>query len=203
MIDYNSVIERFYPEAGRLRDILVVHSRAVADMALEIYDAHPAIFTGGAGQREFVEAAAMLHDIGIVMCDAPGIECHGTQPYICHGTIGAQMLRSIADPSVYGMDGEQQEQLARVCERHTGTGLTRQQIERQQLPLPHRDFTPETIEEQLICYADKFFSKTHPDVRKTYDHAQRSLMKFGEECVGKFNAWHEQFGGNRGVSPLG
>lgn len=194
MIDYNSIIERFYPEADKLRDILIVHSRAVADMALHIYDAHPEMFSGGIGQREFVEAAAMLHDIGIIRCDAPGIECHGTQPYICHGTIGAQMLRSIDTPSRYGIDENTLEQLARVCERHTGTGLTCSQIEQQNLPLPHRDFIPETTEEQLICYADKFFSKTRPDQRKTYEHAQRSLQKFGEEGAMKFRQWHDIFG---------
>ena len=58
-------------------------------------------------------------------------------------------------------------QHARVCERHTGAGLTKREIIEQELPLPQQDFLPETTEEKLICYADKFFSKTHLDIEKT------------------------------------
>ena len=37
----------------------------------------------------------MLHDIGIFQTDAPGIHCFGSQPYICHGRLGAELLRKI------------------------------------------------------------------------------------------------------------
>lgn len=124
----------------------------------------------------------MLHDIGIIRCDAPGIECHGTQPYICHGRIGAEMMR--------------QEGLlrhARVCERHTGAGLSRQEIIQQNLPLPTEDFLPETMEEQVICYADKFFSKTRLDEEKSLEHVERSLARFGEEGLERFHLWNKIF----------
>ena len=52
---------------------------------------------------------------------------------------------------------------------------------------------PETLEEKLICYADKFFSKTRPDHEKTYEEAERSLLKFSEDGVGRFREWHELF----------
>ena len=85
------------------------------------------------------------------------------------------------------------ERHARVCERHTGTGLTREQIVRQQLPLPAEDFVPETLEEQLICYADKFYSKSHPDRELTIEQAAHSLEKFGQEGVDKFLEWSKKF----------
>ena len=131
---------------------------------------------------KFIEEAAMLHDIGIIRCNAPGIHCHGTEPYICHGRIGAEMLR-----------GEGLPRHARVCERHTGAGLTRDDIVSQQLPLPQQDFLPETMEEKLVCYADKFFSKSRPDEEKTLEQAVRSLSKFGDEGVSRFMEWHEMF----------
>lgn len=196
MVNYNAIIDKYYPEAGQLRDILVVHSRGVADLALSIFDAHPELFADGdrVGQREFVEAAAMLHDIGIINCNAAGIACYGTEPYICHGTIGARMIRELdATNPEFAMTPLLQEALARVCERHTGTGLTCAQIVKQGLPLPHIDLVPETITEQLVCYADKFFSKTRPDQRKTYEHAEKSLMKFGEEGLVKFRKWYAMF----------
>lgn len=124
----------------------------------------------------------MLHDIGIVLADAPGIECYGTEPYIRHGLLGAEILRA-----------EGLEAHARVAERHTGTGLTVEQITRQQLPLPARDFSPETLEEQVICYADKFYSKSHLEREKTPEQVLRSLEKFGDEGVERFRRWMEMF----------
>ena len=166
MIDYQAIIDHYYPEAEvpELREILLKHSRAVAEKAVSIVDAHPELHC----DREFVYAAAMLHDIGIIRCDAPGIHCYGTEPYIKHGVIGGEM---IVHSSVEG--------LARVCARHTGTGLP--------------GLEPETWEEKIICYADKFFSKTKLDREKTYEEARQSLLKFGEEGVKKFEEWHKRF----------
>ena len=67
-------------------------------------------------------------------------------------------------------------------------------LETEGLPLPHRDFLPETLEEQLICYADKFFSKSHPEREKTPEQARRSIAKFGEEGLRRFIHWEEMFG---------
>ena len=78
------------------------------------------------------------------------------------------------------------ESYARVCERHTGAGLTLNDIVSQNLPLPHHDLQPETIEEKLICYADKFFSKTRLDREKTIEQAEKSLSKFGGETLARF-----------------
>ena len=124
----------------------------------------------------------MLHDIGCVRTNAPSIHCFGTEPYIRHGILGAEILRSEGLP-----------RHARVAERHTGTGLTAIEIERQNLPLPCQDFTPESIEEQIVCYADKFYSKTRLDVEKTPEQALRSLEKFGSEGLGIFRTWMERF----------
>lgn len=181
-MNYQQIIDHYYPH-GKLRDILMVHSRMVAEKAIKVCQ-DPDL-------KPFIKAAAMLHDIGIIRCDASGIECYGIEPYICHGLIGAQMLRK--DAHLFGMSQEEIEPYARVCERHTGAGLTKQQIISQSLPLPHEDFIPETLAEQIICYADKFFSKTHPEVEKSYERALRSIEKFGEEGAERFKQWHERF----------
>jgi len=177
-MDYQAIINKYYPEENELRHILLVHSRAVADKALAIADRHSELSL----DRQFIEEAAMLHDIGIVRCNAPGIQCFGTEPYICHGRIGAEMLRAEGFP-----------RHARVCERHTGAGITRRQIIAQKLPLPQQDFLPETMEEKVICYADKFFSKSHLDEEKTIEQAIASLSKFGEEGVARFREWVKMF----------
>ena len=177
-MNYQSIIDKYYADDNQLRHILLTHSRAVADFALRVADRHPELHI----DRQFVEEAAMLHDIGIFRCDAPGICCHGTEPYICHGRIGALLLREEGYP-----------RHARVCERHTGAGLTLDDIVTQQLPLPRQSFLPETIEERLICYADKFFSKTRLDREKTFEQAIGSLMKFGAAGVDRFRQWHQIF----------
>lgn len=177
-MNYQAIIDHFYLEDNQLRQILLQHSRMVANRALRICDAHPKWPI----DRKFVEEAAMLHDIGICRCHAPGIYCYGDAPYICHGRLGADMLRALG-----------YERHARVCERHTGAGITREAIIRQHLPLPKQDFLPETLEEQIICYADKFYSKTHPEAEKTYEQAEKSLRKFGEDGLKRFHEWHQRF----------
>ena len=167
-----------YCKEEKLRHILLTHSRAVADKALEIARNHPEL----EADEQFIEEAALLHDIGCVKVNAPAIECFGTEPYIKHGILGAEILRS-----------EGLERHALVCERHTGTGLTLQQITEQGLPLPHRDMQPISKEEQIICFADKFYSKTRLETEKTVEQARRSLEKFGSEGLAKFDAWCVKF----------
>ena len=173
------LIDKYYHDQEALWHILVTHSKSVAEMAVEVARKHPEL---GADEA-FLYEAAMLHDIGIFLTDAPGIQCFGTEPYIKHGLLGGELLRREGLP-----------RHARVAERHTGTGLTRETIERQQLPLPLGDYSPETIEEQIICYADKFFSKSHLERVRTPEQVLRSLEKFGPEGIARMKTWLHQFG---------
>lgn len=179
MRDYQQIIDKYYPEDNELKRILMVHSRKVADKSLEVAKKHPELHL----DIEFLEEAAMLHDLGIFLTNAPGIQCFGTEPYICHGSIGAEILRKEGWPCH-----------ALVCERHTGAGLTLKQIEEQNLPVPHRELLPVSMVEQVICYADKFFSKTRPEIEKTPEQAINSLAKFGPEGVERFQEWLRRFG---------
>ncbi len=179
MNNWERIINKYYGEDGALRHILIVHSQSVAQKALQIVSLHPELNL----DRQFVEEAAMLHDIGIIKTDAPGIECHGKEPYIRHGLLGAEMLRAEGMP-----------RHARVCERHTGAGLSLEDIVSQNLPLPHQNFLPETLEEKLICYADKFYSKTHLDREKSVEKAEKSIAKFGDSGLARFWEWEKIFG---------
>jgi len=163
-MDYNAIIEKYYPEDDALRRLLLKHSRQVADRCLLIARRHPEL----GADAPFLEEAAMLHDIGIFRCHAPSICCFGSEPYIKHGPIGAHILREEGLP-----------RHARVAERHTGTGLP--------------GFEPETLEEQIVCYADKFYSKSRPDRVLTVEQAAQSLEKFGEEGVQRLLAWARRF----------
>ena len=177
-MDALSIIDKYYPEENELKHILVTHSRAVADKALAIARRHPELNL----DTQFIEEAALLHDIGIFLTDADGIHCYGQHPYICHGYLGADLLRAEGYP-----------RHALVCERHTGAGLSLEEIERQNLPIPHRDMRPVSMEEQVVCFADKFFSKTKLDKEKSLEKALKSLLKHGDEGVSRFERWCEMF----------
>ena len=172
------IIDKYYSDNAELRELLILHSRLVTRKALDVAKRHPGLGI----DTTFVGEAGMLHDIGIFLTDAPAIHCHGKEPYLRHGLLGAELMRKEGYPKH-----------ARVCERHTGAGLTRKDIEEQNLPLPHRDFLPETIEEQLVCFADKFYSKTRPAEEKTPERALASLRKFGEDGAARFEAWLKLF----------
>ena len=176
-IDY--IIDKYYKENAPLKRILLLHSKAVAEKAVQLAKMKQLTV-----DLQFVYDAAMLHDIGIVECNAPGIECFGKEHYICHGLCGGKILRENA--SEMGMTSKEIEPYARVCERHTGAGLTANEIKKQGLPLPEMDLLPETIEEKLICYADKFYSKIRLTEEKTIDHVLRSMQKFGDDTVNRF-----------------
>ena len=174
----NELIHKYCEGNEPLEQILLRHSTDVARRALKIAKAHPELKV----DETFLWEAAMLHDIGCVRVDAPSIYCYGTEPYIRHGILGAEILRAEGLPLH-----------ARVAERHTGTGLTAAEIIHQNLPLPQQDFTPQSIEEQIVCYADKIYSKTRLDVGKTPEQALRSLEKFGSEGLDVFRAWMTRF----------
>lgn len=177
-MDWKKIIDQYYTEDNQLKQILLIHSQSVARRALQIVSLHPELKL----DADFIREAAMLHDIGIIQTDAPGICCFGKEPYICHGLLGGNMLRQEGFP-----------RHARVCERHTGAGLGVEEIVAQHLPLPHVDFLPETMEEKVICYADKFFSKTHLHRERTVDQALASLVRHDSRGIERFKEWIRMF----------
>lgn len=180
MTDYQKIIDKYYPAGLKVRGILLSHSRAVADEALSI-----ASRLGLELDKADIEAAAMLHDIGIIRTNAPGIGCYGAAPYLCHGPIGADMLRQAGVP----------EKFALVAERHTGAGLSAHDIEARNLPMPAgRSYMPESLLERLVCYADCFYSKSGSNDRKSLDRVRQSMAKFGPEILARFEKLHNEFG---------
>lgn len=174
-----TIIEQYYKPQTPIYKMLVSHSKQVAAFAENIARQHPQLGI----DRQFVYEAAMLHDIGIYLTHAPDIHCYGTAPYLAHGYLGAEILLRHHLP-----------RHALVCERHTGTGLSKQTIIEQNLPLPHRDMLPQSIEEQLICFADCFFSKSKVSEQKTPEQVRNSFRKFGDATVRQFDIWCEMFG---------
>ncbi|NDW10860.1 HDIG domain-containing metalloprotein [Dysgonomonas sp. 520] len=173
-----TLIEKYYQKDSKLYNILINHSSDVTQKALAIAKNHPELNI----DTQFVSEAGMLHDVGIFLTHAPYIECFGDKPYMCHGILGAELMRNEGYP-----------RHALVCERHTGAGLTEDEIVEQDLPLPHQDFMPVSIEEQVICFADCFFSKTHLGEEKSVEKVRSKLAKFGDRSAKLFDEWCKMF----------
>ncbi|MBF0452013.1 MAG: phosphohydrolase [Candidatus Magnetomorum sp.] len=173
------ILTQYYSETSDLFFRLRIHSELVAQKSLQCakHLNMPEL------DLAFIWEAAMLHDIGIFMTHAPQIGCYGERPYICHGHLGMQLLNE------KGMHRH-----ARVCERHVGVGLTVEEIHHQQFPLPEKDMQPETIAEQIICYADKFYSKsTRLFEEKSIETIEQEVSGYRKNAVTIFRQWHERF----------
>jgi uncharacterized protein len=148
-VDAFALLRKHHDPGNPTYDLLAVHSVLVAHRARAIADAyarrHP---DRPPPDLDFVTEAALLHDIGIGRCRAETIFCFGSAPYIQHGAIGREILEDEGLP-----------RHALVCERHTGAGISAEEVRREKLPLAERDYLPESIEEKIICVADKFYSK--------------------------------------------
>ena len=177
MLNAIDIISKYYRPGSSSHELLVMHSRQVAQKAITI----AAGLTDHAIDMGFVEEAAMLHDIGIFLTDAPSLGCNGPHPYLRHGYLGRKLMQKEGLP-----------RHALVCERHVGVGISRQEVIDHGLPLPARDMLPVTMEEKIICYADKFYSKNGGKARrkKSLVSVLDELDNYGSEQVGRFLEWH-------------
>lgn len=174
----SEIILNYYKPGTKLYDIYMSHVTDVTNKSISIAQKHPEL----AIDVHFLEEASMLHDIGIFMTQAPHIACQGQYPYICHGYLGRDLLINEGYPR-HGL----------VCERHTGTGLSLETILRRKLPIPHRDMLPVSMEEKIICFADKFYSKSNLGKEKSVQKIRQNLASHGRHQVEQFDEWCELF----------
>lgn len=174
------LLAQYYDPQSRTFNILVEHGKQVAQKALAAARKVPELKP----DLEFINTAAMLHDIGIYRTKSPVLGCYGKHPYICHGILGSELLNARGF-----------QKLALVCERHVGAGIGVADIRQRHLPLPLRDMIPLSIEEQLICYADKFFSKNGGDrsTEKSIAEIIADLSRYGSDKVQRFESWVKKF----------
>lgn len=181
MLDYLSLINKYYQVGTRTYKIFLVHAVLVTNKALAIARR----LNLSDEEKTFIEEAAMLHDLGVFQVDSPKMDCTGDLPYIAHGVAGAAILRA-----------ENLPEHAKVAERHVGVGLTKQEIETRQLPLPTQDFIPTSLAEKIITYADLFFSKREATLwqEDSPEEIIAELREYGEDQAQIFENWRQEFG---------
>jgi uncharacterized protein len=166
-------------------EIRALHERlAPTPAAFDLVYTHCEIVARIAGQlvvpgvdAALVRAGCLLHDIGVYRLD-PG------EAYIRHGLLGYEALAELG----------WSETLARFCTRHTGVGVTRDDVLRQDLPLPLDDYVAETAEERLVMYADKFHSKSAPPRFVSAAAYTVAVTRFGADKAVAFKAMVEEYG---------
>ncbi len=109
------------------------HSEKVADKAMEISRK----IKKAKVDMNLIEIGALLHDVGRT-------KTHSFK----HALIGGKILKE------RGFS----EKLARICETHILGGLDKEDAK--EVGLPEKDYLPLTLEEKIICLADKHMAGT-------------------------------------------
>ncbi len=179
-MDPVAIIKQYYRPNSKAYTALMTHGEYVAAKALRVAEHVKHLKP----DTRFIEEAGLVHDIGMVMTHAPRMGCFGQYPYIHHGIMGREIMERAGFPR-HGL----------VCERHIGVGLSIEDIREQKLPLPLRDMRPVTLEEKIICYADKFYSKSKGRYghEKSIKKIRKKLKKIKKAYRVQFDQWVELF----------
>ena len=175
------LLKKYYCESTTAFKYIYQHSLVVAEHSAQLAERNAHLKP----DIEFVYTAAYLHDIAIFMTHAPGIGCYGKFPYLAHGYLGKRLLEYEGFP-----------EHALVCERHVGVGISAEDILRDDLPLPKRDMKPQSTEEEIVCYVDKYFSKRPGKLSmpKDPDKIIRKLEKYGPDKPEIFKGFINKYG---------
>ncbi|MCL2580913.1 MAG: HDIG domain-containing protein [Streptosporangiales bacterium] len=168
---------KYAPTADAL-DLVYTHCEIVGALAVQLRGR-----ADSGTDIELARAGALLHDVGVYrLYDDEGNLDYPN--YIRHGVLGHELL------AAEGFD----EEFCRFASCHTGVGLTKDDIARQDLPVPPADYLAETGEETLVMYADKFHSKTTPPAFLTADAYAAKVRRFGDDKAAAFARMRARFG---------
>lgn len=172
-------LHKKYAPSDEVYDRVFTHCQVVCDVAMQLIENHALKV-----DVDLVRAGCLLHDIGAyALVDAKGVLSYGAS-YMAHGIEGEAILRKEGFP----------EELCRIASHHTGTGISRQEVIDEKLPLPPADYLAETDEEQLVMYADKFHSKTTPQSFNSFAWYKQASSRFGADKPAKFEQLAQKFG---------
>jgi uncharacterized protein len=114
---------------------VIRHCVAVAEVAVETADKLSE--KGYKINIPLVEVGALLHDLG-----------RSKTHTVDHSLVGAQIAQNVGLP----------EPVVRIIKRHVGAGITSEEAEK--LGWPKDTYMPQTLEEKVVCYADKIIDKS-------------------------------------------
>ncbi len=141
-------------------DKLLQHSEAVYKLAIEIGRKANA-------NLKLITAGALLHDIG--KTKVKGLD---------HGYVGAEILRR----------KRINEEIAKIAERHIGAGLTKEEIIKNRLNIPKKDYIPRTLEEKIVAEADNLINGSKKvNIEKTIESYKKEGLNNSAERILKLH----------------
>lgn len=179
-IDYFRIIHQHIPPTSQTYPLYLIHCTLVAKLALSIAER----LGLSTASQQFVEEAAMLHDIGIVETNTPVVFCTGSLPYLHHLTEGRKLLEA-ANLSRHGQ----------VAQTHAGISLTAQRLIEVDIALPLAQFLPQSIEEEIISFADLFYSKDVATLWRKRDVAEvrQAVAAIAPDNLDRLDEWIVKF----------
>ena len=138
----------------KIQHSIILHSEKVADKALEIANNITKVNV----DKKLIEIGSILHDIGRT-------KTHGFD----HALIGGKILRE------KGFS----EKLAKICETHILGGLDKEDAK--EFGLPEKEYLPISIEEKIICLADKLIAGTKEVSLE--ERFNRWFAKYGQTSI--------------------
>jgi len=164
------ILEKYYKNNSKTKDILINHGESVYKKALEIIE----ISKVKNMDLKFLKNACLLHDIGVLDTNSPKIFCFGKNHYVMHGILGADILRK-----------EGLNKIALISERHIGVGIRKEEIKnlnkKFKAELPEKNMFPKSKMEKLICLADKFFSKSNLEKEEKMEDILKEIKSYKKE----------------------
>ena len=175
--NYIKILKK-YSNSDKNFQIILNHSLIVLAKSLEIVAKKK---LSSKIDIDLIVSGCLFHDIGVFGLKNGGLDVTKKVDYLQHGIFGGKMLRK---------EGFCKEAL--IAERHIGAGLSREYIMQNNLPLSKKDFLPITLEQKIICYADKFHSKSGKI--DTIDSIKKEMKGFGKESLRRFLELDKLFG---------
>jgi uncharacterized protein (TIGR00295 family) len=131
----------------------IAHCRACARISKLLAEA--AAGRGNMVNQLAVEAGALLHDIG-----------RSQTQTVSHGYVGAQILEK------EGVDAV----VVEIVRRHVGAGISAE--EAAALGFPKGDYVPRTLEQRIVCFADKLLDG---DKARPFEEEVKRFVKKGHD----------------------
>lgn len=151
---------------SRCSSKVVEHCKAVAKVATEIAEACKK--KGLDVDVKLVEIGALLHDIG-----------RSKTHSVHHAIIGAEIARSLELPNA----------VIAIIERHVGGGITREEAKK--LGWPIKEYSPQTLEEKIVSYADKLIEGSEKvPIERTI---KKFSKKLPQSSIDGMKRLHEEF----------
>lgn len=177
--DIRQLHEKYAPSLEGFR-LVWEHCLVVAILALQLSKAQGEKFCRIVN-IPLMSVGALVHDIGTyrLLKDPfpPSPLCPFIMDkYIFHGLEGWLIL----------YENDCGKDVADFAKNHTGVGIEAKSIVENHLPLPIGDYIPQSIDQEIVMFADAFHSKSNPSKFKSVYAAQQSAARFGKENLHKF-----------------